>query len=100
MLVAGIVFYLLIYTVLLKRFSPWNVVIGGIAGCFTALSGWTATGAALTWMPLLVAVVDFLWTPGHLWGLAIKRAAEYQKANIPMLPVVIGISKASQVIFG
>jgi heme o synthase len=95
----GVVFYIVIYTVWLKRISPWNVVVGGFAGCFAGLSGWTAAVNTLSLMPLLVAMLDFLWTPGHLWGLAIKKMREYKKAGIPMLPVTIGINKASKVVF-
>ncbi len=95
----GALFYLVIYTVWLKRISPWNVVIGGFAGCFAGLSGWTAAVNTLSLMPLLVAMLDFLWTPGHLWGLAIKKIREYKSAQIPMLPVKIGISRASKVVF-
>ena len=95
----GAVFYLVIYTIWLKRASPWNVVIGGFAGSFAALSGWTAATNMLSWMPLLVATLDFLWTPGHLWGLAIKKMKEYKNARVPMLPVKIGINKASQIVF-
>ena len=75
----GTAFYLIIYTVWLKRISPWNVVIGGFAGCFAGLSGWTAAVNTLSLMPLLVAMLDFLWTPGHLWGLAIKKVKEYRR---------------------
>ena len=75
----GTAFYLLIYTVWLKRISPWNVVIGGFAGCFAGLSGWTAAVNTLSLMPLLVAMLDFLWTPGHLWGLAIKKVKNTRK---------------------
>src|SRR5208283_5365207 len=99
MLGLGTVFYLVIYTVWLKRISPWNVVIGGFAGCFAGLAGWTAAVNTLSLMPLLVAMLDFLWTPGHLWGLAIKRMNEYKNAGIPMLPVTVGITRASQVVF-
>ena len=95
----GTIFYLMIYTVWLKRISPWNVVIGGFAGCFAGLSGWTAAVNTLSIMPLLVATLDFLWTPGHLWGLAIKKIREYRDAGIPMLPVKVGINKASKVVF-
>ena len=70
MMVAGTAFYLLVYTVLLKRTSSLNVVIGGLAGCFAALSGWTAAVNNVSMLPLLRFTVDFLWTPGHLWGLA------------------------------
>ncbi len=99
MVFLGTVFYLLIYTVWLKRASPWNVVIGGFAGCFAALSGWTAAANSLSWMPFLVAILDFLWTPGHLWGLAIKKVHEYKKAGVPMLPVAVGIERASKIVF-
>lgn len=99
MLVLGALFYLPVYTIWLKRKSPWNVVIGGFAGCFAALSGWTAAVNALSIMPFLVAILDFLWTPGHLWGLAIKKNKEYLKAHIPMLPVEVGMIRASQITF-
>jgi protoheme IX farnesyltransferase len=99
LILTGLVFYLLVYTVMLKRTSHWNVVIGGAAGCFAALAGWTATGATITWLPFLIASVDFLWTPGHLWALAIKKVKEYQKAGIPMLPVTAGIKKAAKTVF-
>ena len=95
----GAVFYVLVYTVLLKRTSPWNVVIGGFAGCFAALSGWTAAAGSLSLLPLLVSLLDFLWTPGHLWGLAIRKVQEYRKAGIPMLPVTAGLRKAAQITF-
>ena len=97
MLALGLLFYLLVYTVWLKRTSPWNVVIGGFAGCFAALSGWTAVVGTLSLLPLLVSLLDFLWTPGHLWGLAIKKVKEYQKARIPMLPVTAGLWRAAQI---
>jgi heme o synthase len=95
----GIVFYVAVYTVWLKRNSPWNVIIGGLAGCFAALAGWTAAANAVSQLPLLVATLDFLWTPGHLWGLAIKKVREYKFAKIPMLPVTAGIKKSSVIVF-
>ena len=95
----GTVFYLVIYTIWLKRISPWNVVIGGFAGCFAALSGWTAAVNTLSLMSLLVATLGFLWTPGHLWGLAIKKVREYRSAGVPMLPVKVGLKKASIIVF-
>jgi protoheme IX farnesyltransferase len=99
MMVLGAVFYLLVYTVILKRTSSWNVVIGGTAGCFAALSGWTAVANSLSFVPLLVSTIDFLWTPGHLWGLAMKKTSEYRKAHIPMLPVTVGFRKTAQITF-
>jgi protoheme IX farnesyltransferase len=100
MLALGLVFYLAVYTVWLKRTSPWNVVIGGFAGCFAAFSGWTAAVNTLSLLPFLVATLDFLWTPGHLWGLAIKKVAEYSRAKVPMLPVKLGKNKAARIVFG
>jgi len=85
--------------VILKRKSSLNVVVGGFAGCFAALSGWTAVANTVSLVPLLVSSMDFLWTPGHLWGLAIKKVKEYRKAGIPMLPVKVGSRKTAQIIF-
>ncbi len=99
MLALGLVFYLGVYTLWLKRRSPWNVVIGGFAGCFAAFSGWTAAANTLSLLPFLVAMLDFLWTPGHLWGLTIKKVEEYRRAKVPMLPVKFGKNRAAQIIF-
>jgi protoheme IX farnesyltransferase len=99
MLALGLVFYLPIYTIWLKRTSPWNVVIGGFAGCFAGFAGWAAAAGTLSLMALLVGALDFIWTPGHLWGLAIKKIREYKTAGIPMLPVKVGLSKAALVVF-
>jgi protoheme IX farnesyltransferase len=99
MLALGLGFYLLVYTFWLKRTSPWNVVIGGFAGCFAALSGWTAAVNTVSLLPLLVAGLDFLWTPGHLWGLAIKKMKEYKLAGIPMLPIKVGLNKTGKIVF-
>ncbi len=99
MVILGGVFYILVYTILLKRTSAWNVVVGGLAGSFAALSGWTAAVGSLSLLPLLVSLLDFIWTPGHLWGLAIKKMREYGQAGIPMLPVTVGLRKAAQITF-
>lgn len=99
MMTLGAIFYLLVYTVLLKRTSNWNVIIGGVAGCFAALSGWTAVANSLSALPFMVSTVDFLWTPGHLWGLAIKKVTEYKHAKIPMLPVTAGLGRTAKVVF-
>jgi heme o synthase len=99
MMTLGLIFYIAIYTLWLKRSSPWNVVIGGFAGCFAALAGWTAAVNTLSLLPLLVASLDFLWTPGHLWGLAIKKVKEYRSVHVPMLPVAVGVRKASVIVF-
>jgi protoheme IX farnesyltransferase len=99
MVSAGAIVYLFVYTLWLKRRSDWNVVIGGVSGSFAALSGWAATGNMIGLAPVLVALLDFLWTPGHLWGLAIAKAKEYCRAGVPMLPVTVGLRRASQYVF-
>jgi protoheme IX farnesyltransferase len=99
MMTLGTIFYLVVYTIVLKRASSLNVVIGGLAGCFAALSGWTAAANTLSMLPLLVSTVDFLWTPGHLWGLAMKKVKEYRAAGIPMLPVTAGLKRAARTTF-
>jgi protoheme IX farnesyltransferase len=99
MIVMGAAVYLFVYTHWLKRRSRWNVVIGGVSGSFAALSGWAATGNVFSLTPMLVALLDFLWTPGHLWGLAIAKVKEYRLASVPMLPVTLGLGIASRYVF-
>ncbi len=96
MVALGAVFYLLVYTVWLKRTSRWNVLIGAVSGGFAATAGWAATGNSFTLIPILIGILDIVWTPGHLWSLAIKRVEEYAKAGIPMLPTHSGIGYASK----
>lgn len=91
----GVLWYILIYTLWLKRRTKWNIVIGGAAGCFSALAGWSAVTGAVGLVGVLVAVLIFLWTPGHFWGLAIAKTKDYAKVEIPMLPVVEGMYRAS-----
>lgn len=81
-----------IYTGYLKRATPQNIVIGGLAGATPPLLGWTAITNQLDAQPLLLVLIIFTWTPPHFWALAIYRFAEYQKADIPMLPVTHGIA--------
>jgi heme o synthase len=95
----GVVFYLGVYTVWLKRTSSLNVIVGGLAGCFAGLAGWTAVTGALSALPLAVSLLDFLWTPGHLWALAIKKVKEYARAGVPMLPVTAGLKKSANITF-
>ena len=88
----GIVGYAFVYTMYLKRATPQNIVIGGLAGAIPPLLGWTAvTGVAEPHAFLLVLII-FIWTPPHFWALAIARCDEYAKAGIPMLPVTHGIA--------
>jgi protoheme IX farnesyltransferase len=87
---AAILFYVFIYTLLLKRRTPQNIVWGGIAGCFPVLIGWAAVTGSLSWAPIILFGVVFLWTPPHYWPLSMKYRDEYQAASVPMLAVVRG----------
>jgi protoheme IX farnesyltransferase len=81
-------FYVLGYTLLLKRRTSQNIVWGGAAGCFPALIGWTAVTGSLAWPPVVLFLVVFFWTPPHFWSLAIRYRDDYAAAAVPMLPVV------------
>jgi protoheme IX farnesyltransferase len=91
----GIFWYIFVYTIWLKPRTKWNIVIGGAAGCFSALAGWSAATGTVTLEAVLVAALIFLWTPGHFWGLAIAKSKDYASAEVPMLPVVDGTSRSS-----
>lgn len=91
----GIFWYIFVYTMWLKPRTKWNIVIGGAAGCFSALAGWSAVTGTVTVEGLLIAALIFLWTPGHFWGLAIAKSKDYAGAEVPMLPVVEGIHRSS-----
>ncbi len=91
----GIFWYIVVYTMWLKPRTKWNIVIGGAAGCFSALAGWSAVTGSVGLVGILVASLIFLWTPGHFWGLAIARAKDYTVGNVPMLPAVDGLGRAS-----
>jgi protoheme IX farnesyltransferase len=84
----AILFYIFVYTLLLKRRSPANIVIGGAAGCFPVLVGWAAVTGTVAWPAVVLFAVIFLWTPPHFWALAMKFRKDYAAANVPMLPVV------------
>jgi heme o synthase len=81
-------FYVFVYTLWLKRTSTQNIVIGGAAGAVPVLVGWSAVQNNVTWTPVVLFVVMFLWTPPHFWALAIRYADDYRAANVPMLPAV------------
>jgi protoheme IX farnesyltransferase len=87
---SGLLFYVFVYTVWLKRSSPQNIVIGGAAGAFPPLVGWTAVTGHLDLAALYLFAIVFYWTPPHFWALALIKRAEYARAGIPMLPVVKG----------
>jgi heme o synthase len=84
----AIAFYVFVYTIGLKRRTPSNIVIGGAAGCFPVLIGWSAVTGTVGWSAVLLFVVVFLWTPPHFWALAMRFRDDYAAAGVPMLPVV------------
>jgi len=94
----GIFFYVIIYTVWLKRNNWSNIVIGGFAGSCAAMAGWSAATGSMDILGALVGTLVFVWTPSHFWCLAMKMKEEYAAAKIPMLPVLIGMQKTSKYI--
>ncbi len=94
----GAVTYGVVYTLWLKRRTAWNIVIGGAAGSFAVLAGAGAADPTLNSSSALLALVLFLWTPPHFWSLAIALHKDYEAANVPMLPVVVGDEKAAKII--
>ncbi len=89
-LAASILFYVLVYTVWLKRRTPQNIVIGGAAGAFPPLIGWAAATGDASALPILLFLLIFLWTPPHFWALSLFVRSDYAAAGVPMLPVVAG----------
>ena len=87
---AAIVFYVVIYTLVLKRRTEQNIIWGGIAGCFPVLIGWSAVTGSLDWAPIILFLVVFLWTPPHYWPLSMRYRDDYAEASVPMLAVVRG----------
>lgn len=87
---SAILFYVFVYTLLLKRRTSQNIVWGGIAGCMPVLIGWAAVTGSLAWSPLVLFGIVFLWTPSHYWPLSMKYRADYQSVGVPMLAVVRG----------
>ena len=90
--------YGVVYTLWLKRRTWANIVIGGLSGSFAVLAGAAAVDPTLGALPLLLALVLFLWTPPHFWSLAIACQAEYAAAGVPMLPVVVGVPRAARIV--
>jgi protoheme IX farnesyltransferase len=96
----AIFFYVVIYTVWLKRSTPQNIVIGGAAGAFPPIIGWVAVTGAINIYPLILFLIIFLWTPPHFWALALYRNSDYIRAKIPMLPVTAGLTETRrQILF-
>ncbi len=91
-LLGSILFYVLIYTVWLKRRTAQNIVIGGAAGAFPPLIGWVAATGEISALPVLLFAIIFLWTPPHFWALSLFVKSDYANAGVPMLPVVAGVT--------
>ena len=90
LLAFAIFFYVVVYTMWLKRSTPQNIVIGGAAGALPPVIGWAAAGGQLAIEPFVLFLIVFLWTPPHFWALSLNRTDEYARAGVPMLPVVAG----------
>ena len=96
---AANLFYVFVYTLLLKRRTPQNIVWGGAAGCMQVLIGWAAVTGSLAWAPFVLFAVIFLWTPPHYWPLSMRFEDDYASAGVPMLPVVASdVAVARQVV--
>jgi len=93
MLAFTIFFYIVVYSMWLKRTTPQNIVIGGAAGAFPPVIGWMAATGGIGIEPLLMFLIVFFWTPPHFWALSLLRAEDYARARVPMLPVVAGAAE-------
>ena len=89
-LAASIAFYVFVYTIWLKRRTPQNIVIGGAAGAFPPVIGWAAVTGDVGLLPMLLFAIVFCWTPPHFWALSLYAHADYERAGVPMMPVVAG----------
>lgn len=99
-LLIAILFYVVVYTIWLKRLTPQNIVIGGAAGALPPVIGWAAVMNETSLFPWVLFGIIFLWTPPHFWALSLYKQQDYEKANLPMLPLVIGVEKTkTQILF-
>ena len=94
--ISATLFYVFVYTLWLKRTSSQNIVIGGAAGAVPVLVGWAAVTDSLSWTPVVMFAIIFVWTPPHFWALAVKYKEDYQAAHIPMLPAVASFKRTAQ----
>ena len=99
LLLLTILFYVLVYTVWLKRRTPQNIVIGGAAGAFPPVIGWTIATGSISIEPVTFFLTIFFWTPSHFWALSLYKSDDYKKANIPMLPLTNGVESTKLNIF-
>jgi len=93
LLAITIAFYLFVYTMWLKRRTPYNIVIGGAAGAFPPMIGWAAVTGNVSLDSLLLFLIIFMWTPPHFWALSLYRCRDYERVGVPMLPVVAGLKE-------
>ncbi len=98
-LFGGVFFYIVVYTLWLKRKSWINIIIGGLAGSFAVLAGGASATPDLCLPPVIMAIVLFLWTPSHFWSFAIVHKEDYRRAGVPMLPLIVGDHKTAIYIF-
>ena len=98
-LLLTILFYVFVYTIWLKRRTPQNIVIGGAAGAFPPVIGWTIATGYLSIEPITFFLIIFFWTPSHFWALSLYKSDDYKKANIPMLPLTNGVESTKLNIF-
>ena len=98
-LLLTILFYVFVYTIWLKRRTPQNIVIGGAAGAFPPVIGWTIATGSMSIEPLAFFLIIFFWTPSHFWALSLYKSDDYRKAKIPMLPLTSGIESTKINIF-
>jgi len=94
--VSATLFYVFVYTLWLKRTSSQNIVIGGAAGAVPVLVGWAAVTNSLSWTPVVLFAIIFVWTPPHFWALAVKYKDDYQAADVPMLPAVATFKRTAR----
>ncbi len=98
-LTVAILFYVFVYTIWLKRRTPQNIVIGGASGAFPPMIGWASVTGSISIESIVLFALIFFWTPPHFWSLALYRAGDYEKAGVPMLPVVAGKRETKRQIF-
>ncbi len=98
MILIGILDNVVVYSLILKRRNPLNIILGGVSGGMPVLFGWTAIMNSLTLLPIILAILIMLWIPNHIWNLAIYYKDDYRKAGVPMLPVVVNMENSVRLI--
>ena len=99
LLLSTILFYLIVYTIWLKRKTPQNIVIGGASGALPPVIGWAIATNGIALEPIILFLIIFIWTPSHFWALSLYKSEDYRKARIPMLPITSGVRTTKLNIF-